>query len=245
MFEVCKIGQVFPEIESKWSFSELVKVLKLSGITGNLPKEYTYNDIVNLLIDHLNMQSPAVYALSTADHIILNSQTVQIVRDSLNIGPYAVLQKLQRNECQHIWQVFFQHFHTEPKRFAIAQITPEEMEKKQLKIVELQSKIEKLEKKFASSHVGQLTKQMEEANRVLKSYKTRLNNETQKETDNQLKVIELNRKNQQLEAQIYEYKIQLEKIRGSLGQNWETTLDKLGDVKQCLANCQREKPPMV
>jgi hypothetical protein len=236
----CKKGKVFPEFESDWTRSELEKILSLSGVSGTIPNTFTYNDIINLLIDRLNVQKPAIYALNTHKNIILNSQTVEVSGDLLTIGPYAVVHKLEDESCEHIWDVFFKYFHTS-QRFVMEKISPEQLREKQLKIIQLQDKVEKLEKQLKEGNIGRLTAQFEEANQLLKTYKARIVEETQKDFDTQLKNTQLMRNVQQLEAQILQYKSSIDKIRSKLGQNWEQSLDELAELKRRLEECESKR----
>ena len=75
----CKTAVLYPEAESNWQTTELIKILNLSGVAAKLPHSYQYNDCVNLLLERLNIQQPVVYAISLKQEmrfsVLLNSQT--------------------------------------------------------------------------------------------------------------------------------------------------------------------------
>jgi len=240
----CKKGQVYPETESDWSRPELQKILNLSGVSGIVPESYNYQDVVNLLIDRLNIQKPIIYALSTDKEILFNSQTVEIDQktDTLNVGPYAILQKMEKHhDCETIWNSFFQYFHKAP-RFLMEQVSPEQLNEKQVKIIKLEGKIQALEKQLKESYAGRMTAQFEEANELLKTYRMKIVEENQKNFEMQLKNDQLNKQIQQHEAQLLQYQNQINGIRSQLMTANDTTstdlLEKLSNLKQKLAACE-------
>jgi len=201
----CKSGQVFPEIKSDWEKDQLIKVLALSGLTGKIPKSYEYNDIVNLLLEHLLVQKPFVYALYvTNDHksdLITNSRTLEIVQNQINIGLYANLRPLHSVRCEYIWDEFTKTMGSQD-RFIIDENPPEIIYKQQAEILQLKQKIEKLEKQIKFSEVGQSEQALLETNKVLNLYKSRLENEKKTETATVEKNAKLIQQYINLEAQL-------------------------------------------
>jgi len=201
----CKSGQVFPENKSDWEPDQLIKVLALSGLTGKIPKSYGYNDIVNLLLEHLLVQKPFVYALyltnDNKSDLITNSRTLEIVYNQINIGLYANLRPLHSIRCEHIWQEFTKTMGSQD-RFIIDENPPEIIYKQQAEILALKQKIEKLEKQLKFSDVGQSEQALRETNKILNLYKTRLESEKKTETATVEKNAKLIQQYINLEAQL-------------------------------------------
>jgi len=217
-----------------------MKILNLSGVAGQLPDHFLYDDLVNLFLERLNVQRPAVYALSTENAVLLNSQTVEVKGELIYLGPYAVLRNLKQKSCDEIWEEFSHYFNSQAPRFIVMETPPERLREKQVKILELEAKLEKLEKKFKSSDGGRMRKQFDEANQLLKMYKSQIVEEKQREIDAQAKNMELIRQVQTLQAQIEFHKETMAKIRAHLGDHWETSLTVLQDTKTKLAECQKQ-----
>ena len=201
----CKSGQVYPEIQSDWEVDQLVKVLALSGLTGKLPKHYRYDDVVNLLLEHLLVQKPFVYALylknDSKSDLITNSRTLEIVDRQINIGLYANLRLLHSTKCEHVWDAFTKTMGSQD-RFIIDQQPPEIIYKQQAEILELKQKIEKLEKQLQFSDVGQNEQALRETNKILNLYKSRLDNEKKSDSVTQEKNAKLIQEYIKLEAQL-------------------------------------------
>jgi hypothetical protein len=216
-----------------------MKILNLSGVVGQLPDHFQYEDLVNLFIERLNVQRPAVYALSTENAVILNSQTIEISGELINIGPYAVLHNLEHNRCEAIWEAFMHYFNSQSRRFIVLETPPEKLREKQLKILKLEQKLEKLEREHKASEGGRMQKQFDEANKLLRLYKSQLVEEKQREIDAQTKNLELVRQVQILQAQIEQHKETMTRLRTNLGDNWETSLDELHQTKAKLEACHK------
>ncbi len=238
VLDQCKQGQCFPEMESQWPREELLKVLSLSGIDATmLPSHYTYNDIIQLFLDHLNVQRPQVYALCTETDLILDSQTVEVRNNLVHFGPYSKIQKLASNDCRHAWTVFSQHTFI---RRPFVMPEPAAVTEKQMRILELEKEVNRLKKQAKESESGRMKAQFDEAENLLKTYRAQLKEERRKEMTVREQNMQLVRQAQVLEAQKQELTLQLKEARDKLGKGATTeTLQEIATLKQRLADCER------
>ncbi len=233
----CKKGPLFPENESDWTAPELIKILSLSGVVGKLHSNHSYADIVNLLLDRLNIQQPLVYAVIVHDRessLLLNSQTVQIEKDKLRIGPFAVLHPLHTHDsCEALWKVFITHVASgkDVSRRAVDRSNPiDQLDHRDLQILELKRKIANLEKAAPLTENGRLRQQLNESMRLLQNHQAKV--EEKQAHDNQLqdKNQTLVQDYQRMEANVLLLRQEIEK--------WKGSREELEAVKQQLKACR-------
>jgi len=237
----CKTGILFPESESEWDTSQLLKVLSLCGMT-ELPQNYSYFDITNLFLYKLNVQKPFVYALSVKIdsmwYVILNSQTIEIQNGgSVNIGPYAKLVELHRHQCGSVWNEFMSYVTSGiQQRFIIEQFPEELSISKQMKILELEKENAKLKNEMKTSSTGRLQEQFIEANNLLHSYKSKIDKESSRDKSLVEKNAKLVREYQTMEAKVEMCKQELEKYRTQLaGSSLDEALKQIQILKRKLS----------
>jgi septal ring factor EnvC (AmiA/AmiB activator) len=236
----CKRHQCFPEVDSKWSRADLIRVLHLSGFQKEFPDHVTYSSIIAALLDRLNVQKPIIYALDTGTNILLNSQTVSVVHNTLEIGPYALLHRFSEEAtCDDVWKVFSEYARVEGKIYVINQETPESLRKKEEKIVVLQERVKKLEQELTNSETGRLTKQFREASLMLRKLEGELVEEKKKMATIENKNYDMVKNVMKLEAETKRYNDKLDVLRQKLGVNWEQTIDEIHETRQALLNCRR------
>jgi uncharacterized protein YnzC (UPF0291/DUF896 family) len=232
----CKKGVCYPESETEWLRLDIVKVLNLSGIVGELPGEkYTYEAIVRMLIDHLNVQVPKVYALVMDSSVILDSSTVTIRNQMVHVGPYAKIKQVDNLECDHLWSVFHAYVKT---RQEYRPPESREVMEKQARIIELQSQINQLTKHIKESNVGRLQSELDEQNTVLRALYRQLQEEKALRVEAHDKNLNLAMISQQsrlrqeyLEAKLQEIRKKLGKLTSSDEDLFET-IASLASVKQ-------------
>jgi vacuolar-type H+-ATPase subunit I/STV1 len=236
----CKQGQVFPQSKSAWSRSEMWKVLSLSGLNGPLPEDYSTEDLVNMLLTRLNVQRPVVYALRTEDAVILNSQSVEVRGDLIHMGFYAALSPLSSGHkaCDAVWSVFAKHTNEELRRFTIVKDEPEKIRELRMHVVELEQKVEHLEKAAAETGQNRLEQQFHEADQLLKHYRAQLRQAQEAQPELEQKNLALRRHVETLNAQKMQLEQQLQKVRQTLGENWETKIHEVQRLKEALARCR-------
>lgn len=236
----CKQGQVFPHANSAWSDTELWKVLALSGLEGPVPKGYSKEDLINLLLGRLNVQRPVVYAIRTENDVILNSQSMEVRGQLIHVGPYATLSPLTSGQksCEAVWPVFIKYANQQLRRFIIAKEPSEKIRTLQIKIVELEQEIGRLKKVASHSKTNQLERQFQEATQVLKYYQTQLRQAQQAKPELEQKNLSLRKHIETLHAQKLQLEQKLQKVRQTLGDNWETKIHEVQRLKEALAQCR-------
>lgn len=250
VLDQCKQGVCFPEAQSVWPREELIKVLNLSGIVGPLPSRYTYEHIIQIFLDHLNVQTPKVYALHTERELILDSSTVQVRHNLVHLGPYARLQAIEPSslsDCRHLWQVFYQHVRADSSRDLQYPRDSPEVLAKQMRIVELEKEVTKLKKQAQESETGRIKTEFQEAQQVMKALEAQIREERQRVVQLRDKNLALARESQVLEARAMELREQLQRVRTKLSLPSQTpealdaALDELTTLKQQLQDCQRQR----
>jgi hypothetical protein len=230
----CKKGQLFPQ--SDWTSGELRKILHLSGVTGTLPDHFDHESYVNLLIDRLNIQRPPVYALSTSEAVIVNSQTVQVQGDRLNIGPYAVLQTIHDHTCQHIWHEFISHVNRVGPTMTIVAVSEEKLREKQNQILLLEQKLATLQE----SDLGRMNKQLSETNHLLRKYRDQLLEEKKNHEADRDKNLSLLRHIEQLQAQLILEKEHMDRLRNQLITQGPGGIEALQACKRRVQDLEKE-----
>ena len=247
VLQQCKQGKIFPEHESEWPKTELIKVLALSGIVGHIPATYDYNDFIQLFLDHLNNQRPLVYALKVDHHtLILDSKTVETRKDLLYVGPYAKTLDSYAS-CESAWQKFSEYSAASmPSPIVKREGDLEaELDRTRIKLLDLQQENSKLKTSLTNTEGTRLKAQFDEANQLLKSFKEQIDTSKKKQAASEEINMKLSREAQVLEAQRMQYKTILQKLRDKLGTNWETSLDELMTVKRQLAECERKQQSLT
>ena len=241
LLDQCKQGVCFPESVSVWPRDQLIKVLNLSGI-ALLPPHYGYEKIIQIFLDHLNAQSPKVYALCTEKDIVLDSTDVKIKNNLLYVGPFAKLQPIATEDCRQIWSIFLKYVHVQrdvrpPESRAVLE--------KQMRINELEREIDKLKKQMKQSESGRIKVEFDEANKVIRSLESQLREERKNMTQLKEKNLALAREDQVLQARIMELNTQLQAVRTKLSikstspEALEAVLSEIESIKKQLAECQR------
>lgn len=247
----CKQGVCFPEQESVWPLEELGKVLNLSGLVGTLSRvRLTHEQLIQTLLDHLNVQTPAVYALYTNDRqLIMDSSTVQVRRNLVYVGPYAKLQPFPpTHQCHDIWQRFAQYAQPAQKQHAIVATGEEErrlLHQQQGRILELERELAQLKVQCKDSELGRLKSAMQESTHVIKALEAQLREAQSQQAGLREKNFEMTRQTQVSEARAMWLHEQLNLVRTRLSITaqdpvaWESALQDLVALKQQLRACQQ------
>lgn len=241
VLDQCKQGVCFPEAENVWPRDDLIQILNLSGIMGPLPDHYTHEKLLQIFLDHLNVQTPKVYALCTEQALILDSSTIQVRHNLLQVGPYAQLQPLESRDCRHLWRVFWQHVNV--RRDLRAPESRDVMEK-QMQILGLEKEVAKLKKQMKDSETGRLRVEFDEAGQVIKALEAKLREERQQIALLKEKNLTMAREAQTAEARALDLREQLQQVRNKLSvrtlspEDLERALDDVAALKQQLVACE-------
>lgn len=241
VLDQCKQGRCFPQAENVWPHDELVKVLHLSGLRGPWPTVGGHERLVQMLLDHLNVQIPPVYALCTDQALVLDSTTVHVRQSTLQIGPYAKLHPLPTPlpSCEQIWQLFVQRHHHAATTTDQLAPSPAVLEK-QMQILALEKEVARLKTQLQGSEVGQLRLAVDEGHRVIKALEAKLQAERRQLLTLREKNLTLAREAQMTEARTLELRDQLQHVRNRLGvrtlspEGLERALEEVARLKQQL-----------
>lgn len=245
----CKEAVLFPEAKNKWPREELIKVLQLSGVAvENLPRHSQHEELVNLFLERLNVQNPVVYALvygrEDVDHVLLNSQTVEVKGDEVHLGPMAGLHRIDqhhsRQQCDVLWSIFERYNRNHLKGFVVSDGSQATQYHQMLRIKQLEKEVSELKSDLKKSRTAKLKRQFDEANALLKMYKARMVEEKERLQETYDKNLALIREVEQLKSEVKIHEQALQKLRDTLGNNWNSKLQTLIRAKQDLSSC-REK----
>lgn len=244
VLDQCKQGVCFPEAENVWPRDDLIQILNLSGIMGPLPASYNHEKLLQIFLDHLNVQTPKVYALRTETALVLDSSTLQVRQNLLYIGPYAQLQPIESHDCRHLWNVFWQHVNV---RHDLRTPEPRAVLEKQMQILSLEKEVAKLKKQMKDSENGRLRAEFDEASQVIKALEAKIREERQQVTVLKEKNLTMAREAQVAEARTLDLREQLQRVRNKLSvrtlspEDLERALDEVAALKQELVACQSQR----
>lgn len=108
----CKSGVLWPEEQSVWPKSELVRLLELTGVTGKV--EGDHDRLVNLLLSRLTLQKPVLYAIAietaSDSSVLLDAGKSQVRNGTWQEDFDMQKRRVERGRgCEEIWGVFYDH----------------------------------------------------------------------------------------------------------------------------------------
>lgn len=246
LISTCKMGKCLPETESDWSKSEILKTLRLSGVSTTIPHNYDYADLVMLLITRLNQQIPCIYAMVTRNelgtYVILNSRGMSYSKGWLYSSPHTVL-RLGSGSPEELFDVFEKHYIATPRIVIPTGFDSEE----QQKIRQLQTNIRTLTKQLQSSPAAVVNRQFEEANVLLNSYKDQLETVQSEKIKKDEEQVRLKQELQSLKASEEIIRMKLDKIRKQMAnQTDDQILEEItqiptlrAELKACRENASQ------
>lgn len=222
VLDYCQQGICLPEAESAWPRAELNKVLNLSGIMGPLTT-YSYPQLIQLLVNHLNVQSPLVYALYTAERGLLLDSNGVVVRDQLwyeglSTRWLRVESSAAATDCRQLWQRFAQHQQRPPAATTAHGGSSRAELEQQLRIQALERDIAKLQKQLQDSQGVRLEKEFQEAHQVIRALQEQLQQARQQTSALSEQNAALLREQQVQQARVLSTQTQLQQLRAELAQ---------------------------
>lgn len=225
----CQTGTLSPMAFNHWSADQLRQILALTGLP-KLPRHYNVAALMEKVVENLTTQSPVIYALTTQDQVLLNTDGVKVNAQGIFVGAFTRKARLERTEPQHAFNVFVRHLTEQSTTFLTPpQLYPdgETMLQKQHRIMELQKQLEACGKKLEKSNYDRVTKEFQDAQQLYQQLQHKIDTEARNLTELKMKNAALLRELEQRKAEVWAKEGALRLLREQLGDQWETRIREI------------------
>ncbi len=239
----CKRGKIFPEESSTWSKKELLKILSISGVDiSQIDNHVSFNYIVNILLQRLNIQGPNVYSLDSGNNILFNSKSCVIRDNILYCSPYSEWSTFYNNlSCEKSKNEFTRYQRKNYNLFTSSQIkksSPKVWKDNYKEIIRLKEKIKKLENDGNFKSLEKMRKRLEEYKHIVNYLQIDLRAKQHKGRD--ATIFKLMQKMESLKAEVLFYKNKVEYNRNNLSLNCNQHIQVIEECKYKLLHARNK-----
>lgn len=235
---------VFPLLKSKWNVNDLTKLLIMNGFSS-APDDCNAACILQYLVQYVGRQSTPMYVFDASNQIILRAPKAVVSANRFELGYPAETKSIQNTSSESIFKAFTKAWeHNQKKDQQLFQNFPgmemkhEALEEKERKIIDLEQQVKKLNEELRYSDSGRKKKQYQEANMMIMRAAADVNQMQDELEKEKAKYESLKMELQQTKAKYDLAQSELDKIRNTIGIDWQ---DHVEQLKQCRQNVERYK----